>query len=210
MRSSKICWTAYIIHIMYLFVFYCTFLLLLFLIPSVITFKRTGINPLRFGKGNSAIDYVGRIYRLISLFAFVTVVLNAFFTEFLEYLEPLEFFQTQVFSWIGYGLIHFAFLWIFIAQRNLADEWRIGIDNENKVNLVTRGLFGISRNPIFLGVILLFIGLFFLLPNVLTAIILVSGYIVIQIQVRLEEQFLSEKLGPEYQRYKEKVRRWLI
>lgn len=195
---------------MYLFVFYCTFLLILFLIPSVITFKRTGINPLRFGKGNAAIDYVGRIYRVISLFAFATIVLNAFFTEFLDYLKPLELLQIQVLQCIGYGLLHLSLIWIFIAQRNLADEWRIGIDYENKVNLVTRGLFGISRNPIFLGVILVFIGLFFIVPNLLTAIILVSGYIVIQIQVRLEEQFLSEELGPAYKEYMKKVRRWML
>lgn len=195
---------------MYLFVFYCTFLLILFLIPSVITFKRTGINPLRFGKGNSAIDYVGKIYRVISLFAFVTVVLNAFFTEFLEDLKPIELLQIQVLQWIGYGLLHLSLIWIFIAQRNLADEWRIGIDYENKVNLVTRGLFGISRNPIFLGVILVFIGLFFIVPNLLTAIILASGYIVIQIQVRLEEQFLSGELGTAYKEYMNKVKRWLL
>jgi len=195
---------------MYLFVFYCTFLLILFLIPSVITFKRTGINPLRFGKGNAAIDYAGRIYRLISLLAFITVVLNAFFTEFLKYLKPLELLQTQVVQWIGYGLLHLSLIWIFIAQRNLADEWRIGIDYENKVNLVTRGLFGISRNPIFLGVILVFVGLFFVVPNLLTVIILITGYIVIQIQVRLEEQFLSGELGTAYKEYMNKVRRWLL
>jgi len=195
---------------MYLFVFYCTFLLILFLIPSVITFKRTGINPLRFGKGNAAIDYAGRIYRLISLLAFITVVLNAFFTEFLKYLRPLELLQTQVVQWIGYGLLHLSLIWIFIAQRNLADEWRIGIDYENKVNLVTRGLFGISRNPIFLGVILVFVGLFFVVPNLLTVIILITGYIVIQIQVRLEEQFLSGELGTAYKEYMNKVRRWLL
>ena len=155
-------------------------------------------------------DFVGRMYRFISFLAFATIVLNAFFTEFLEDLNPIEMLQIHVLRLMGYVLLHLSLIWIFIAQRNLADEWRIGIDYENKVNLVTRGLFGISRNPIFLGVILIFLGLFFIIPNLLTAIILVSGYIVIQIQVRLEEQFLSEELGPAYKEYMKNVRRWLV
>ncbi len=42
-------------------------------------------------------------------------------------------------------------------------------------------MFGISRNPIFLGVIIVFIGLFLIIPNVVTVVILVSGVIVIQV-----------------------------
>jgi protein-S-isoprenylcysteine O-methyltransferase Ste14 len=29
------------------------------------------------------------------------------------------------------------------------NSWRIGIDEENKTGLVTKGIFSISRNPIF-------------------------------------------------------------
>jgi len=107
-------------------------------------------------------------------------------------------------------LVHLAFLIIFFAQRNMANEWRIGIDNENKVNLITNGMFGISRNPIFLGVITVFIGLFLIIPNVVTAIFLVSGVLVIQVQVRLEEEFLLSTLGDEYKDYMNKVNRWLL
>ena len=92
----------------------------------------------------------------------------------------------------------------------MANEWRIGIDNENKVNLITKGLFGISRNPIFLGVISVFIGLFLIIPNVVTGIILVCGFLVIQVQVRLEEEFLLSTLGVEYKEYLSTVKRWLL
>ena len=95
-------------------------------------------------------------------------------------------------------------------QRNMANEWRIGIDNENKVNLITKGMFGISRNPIFLGVIIVFIGLFLIIPNAVIVVILVSGVIVIQVQVRLEEEFLLNQLGNEYKEYMSKVKRWIF
>ena len=147
---------------------------------------------------------------IISAFAFATILLNAFLTSTMQYLVPIEYLQSDILVWVGLGLIHLAFLIIFIAQRNMANEWRIGIDNENKVNLITKGMFGISRNPIFLGVIIVFIGLFLIIPNAVTVVILVSGVIVIQVQVRLEEEFLLNQLGNEYKEYMSKVKRWIF
>lgn len=153
---------------------------------------------------------MGKVYKIISAFAFVTVLLNAFLPSTMQYLVSIEYLVSETVVWIGLGLIHLAFLIIFIAQRNMANEWRIGIDNENKVNLITKGLFGISRNPIFLGVISVFIGLFLIIPNVVTGIILVCGFLVIQVQVRLEEEFLLSTLGVEYKEYLSTVKRWLL
>ena len=142
--------------------------------------------------------------------AFVSIFINAFFPKVTPYFVPIEYLQNDILVWGGIGLVHLAFLIIFIAQRNMANEWRIGIDNENKVNLITKGMFGISRNPIFLGVIIVFVGLFLIIPNVATAVILVSGVLVVQVQVRLEEEFLIKKLGNEYKQYISKVNRWLL
>jgi len=194
----------------YLFTFYCVFLIALFIVPSIITYKRTGINPFKFSKEDTAINYVGKAYKIISAFAFVTILLNAFLPSSMQYLISIEYLVSDNIVWVGIGLIHLAFILIFIAQRNMANEWRIGIDNENKVNLITTGLFRISRNPIFLGVILVFVGLFLIIPNAVTAIILVSGIIVIQVQVRLEEEFLKDALDEEYREYMNNVKRWLL
>ncbi|MCU4158189.1 isoprenylcysteine carboxylmethyltransferase family protein [Carboxylicivirga sp. A043] len=195
---------------MYLFIFYCIFLVALFIVPSYLTYKRTGIKPFKFSTEETAINYVGKAYKIISATAFVTILINAYFPKMMLYFVPIEYLQNDILTWIGFGLVHLAFLIIFIAQRNMANEWRIGIDNENKVNLITKGMFGISRNPIFLGVIIVFLGLFFIIPNLITAIILVAGVIVIQVQVRLEEEFLLNQLGNEYKEYMTKVKRWIL
>ncbi|MGD9993725.1 MAG: isoprenylcysteine carboxylmethyltransferase family protein [Salinivirgaceae bacterium] len=195
---------------MYLFIFYCVFLVALFVVPSYITFKRTGINPFKFSKEETAINYVGKAYKIISAIAFIIIALNAFLPSAMQYLVSIEYLKSDFAVWIGLGLIHLSFLIIFIAQRNMENEWRIGIDNENKVNLITKGLFGISRNPIFFGVILVFIGLFLIIPNVVTAMILVSGVIIIQVQVRLEEEFLLKQLGDKYKDYMKNVKRWFL
>ncbi|MFY8191279.1 MAG: methyltransferase family protein [Bacteroidia bacterium] len=96
---------------------------------------------------------------------------------------------------------------IYFAQKHMKNSWRIGIDNETKTELVTSGLFGLSRNPIFFGMILSLIGLFLSTPNAFTALFLILGYVLIQIQIRLEEEFLMKEHGEKYLRYKQKVRR---
>jgi protein-S-isoprenylcysteine O-methyltransferase Ste14 len=128
----------------------------------------------------------------------------------MQYLVSIEYLKSEITVWVGLGLLHLSFIIIFIAQRNMANEWRIGIDNENKVNLITKGMFGISRNPIFLGVLIVFVGMFLIIPNAVTLVILISGFIVIQVQVRLEEEFLIKQLGDEYIDYMKNVKRWLI
>ena len=89
----------------------------------------------------------------------------------------------------------------------MKNSWRIGIDTDLKTKLVTSGLFSISRNPIFFGMIITLVGLFLTTPNALTILFLILGYVLIQIQIRLEEEFLTKEHGQEYLNYKQKVRR---
>ena len=89
----------------------------------------------------------------------------------------------------------------------MKDSWRIGIDHEKKSELVTTGLFSVSRNPIFFGMLLSLVGLFLCLPTLFTSIFLVSGYLLIQIQIRLEEDYLRKEHGELYLTYLSKVRR---
>jgi protein-S-isoprenylcysteine O-methyltransferase Ste14 len=51
------------------------------------------------------------------------------------------------------------------------------------------------------------VGLFLVTPNALTTLFLVLGYVLIQIQIRLEEEFLTKEHGQAYINYKQKVRR---
>ncbi|MCB0370800.1 MAG: isoprenylcysteine carboxylmethyltransferase family protein, partial [Bdellovibrionales bacterium] len=71
------------------------------------------------------------------------------------------------------------------------------------------GLFGVSRNPIFLGVIISYIGTFLIIPNLLSFCIMVLTIVILQVQVRLEEEYLIKIHGDEYDEYKNKVRRWI-
>ena len=92
----------------------------------------------------------------------------------------------------------------------MGDSWRIGIDQESETKLVQAGFFRFSRNPIFLGVRINLLGFFLVLPNALTLVILILGDVILQIQVRMEEEFLARKHGKSYEEYKRSVPRWLL
>lgn len=86
-------------------------------------------------------------------------------------------------------------------------SWRIGIDYENKTKLVTLGLFSMSRNPIYLFLLIGLVGMFLILPNAVTFAILFAAFLVLHITMRLEEDFLQKQHGEAYINYQKSVRR---
>jgi len=91
----------------------------------------------------------------------------------------------------------------------MGEAWRIGIDTEHRTPLVQKGIFCISRNPIYIGVVITLSGLFLIIPNALTLLILIVDLVLIGVQVRLEEEHVGEMYPREYAEYCQHVRRWL-
>lgn len=53
------------------------------------------------------------------------------------------------------------------------------------------------------------LGLFLILPNAVMLAIWIAGEILIQIQVGLEEEYLTRTHGSSYLAYQKQVRRWV-
>ena len=140
---------------------------------------------------------------------FIYVLSTAIYPSTYDSFLPISQIDFLALKYLGLGLLIFSLVWTIIAQGHLKDSWRIGIDTETKTDLIKTGLFKHSRNPIFLGMIISLIGLFLTTPNALTLVFLILGFVLIQIQIRLEEEFLTRQHGHHYLAYMQKVRRFI-
>lgn len=76
--------------------------------------------------------------------------------------------------------------------------------------LVITGFNRISRNPMYLGMLLVLLAWTLWLGNLLAFIGLpLFGWYLSRFQIRPEERFLAEKFGQQYEDYRARVRRWL-
>jgi len=185
------------------------YVLAAFLWRSYMVWKRTGVNPVVFKGSDDAHDFIGRIFKL--LFALVAGVVLAYslWPELYRYSVPIEWLDHTWLKWVGMALLLLSLFWTVLAQAQMGESWRIGIDREHQTPLVQAGVFGFSRNPIFLGMMFTLLGLFLVIPNAFTLLAFVMGVVLIHIQVRLEEEFLSRAHGEDYASYCRRVRRWL-
>lgn len=76
--------------------------------------------------------------------------------------------------------------------------------------LVTSGVYRFTRNPMYLGLLLVLIGWIVFLGNPFATVMLVVfiAYIT-QFQIRPEEQVMALKFGEVYSNYCRNVRRWI-
>ena len=81
----------------------------------------------------------------------------------------------------------------------------------NKVNkLVTSGIYKYSRNPMYLGLLMIVISSSIFYLNIYSILTPLFFYLWInRFQIKREEVFLTEKFGEDYLSYKKKTRRWI-
>ena len=80
-----------------------------------------------------------------------------------------------------------------------------------KVNkLITSGIYKYSRNPMYLGLLMILISTSIFYLNIFSIITPILFYFWInRFQIKREEIFLTEKFGKEYLLYMTKTRRWI-
>ena len=81
---------------------------------------------------------------------------------------------------------------------------------ESSSSLVISGIYKLSRNPMYLGFLLVLVGWAVFLSNAL-AFVFVAAFIFYmnRFQIEPEEKTLAGKFGQEFLDYKSRVRRWL-
>lgn len=81
---------------------------------------------------------------------------------------------------------------------------------EEPTALVTSEMYQVSRNPMYLGFVLILVGIAILLGSVMPYIVIPVFMILIEKSfIRVEEQGLEQKFGQQWLEYKQRVRRWV-
>lgn len=80
---------------------------------------------------------------------------------------------------------------------------------ERSAALVVTGVFRISRHPMYLGMVLILLGVAILLGTVAPLfVVVIFGVLMELVFVRTEERMLEEQFGATWLDYKKKVRKW--
>jgi len=128
----------------------------------------------------------------------------------LNYARPVT--QLIPTPWNLLGLLPLGFgLWInIVADRAFHQAQTTVKPFEEPTALITDGAFAISRNPMYLGFVLILVGAATLLGSLTPFLVILPfcawidrGY------VSFEEQALAEAFGAGWSKYKESTRRWL-
>jgi protein-S-isoprenylcysteine O-methyltransferase Ste14 len=140
------------------------------------------------------------VYFLISIVAMVLLNLFGPVIEFARY------------PWNLLGLVP---LGVGIALNLIADEAFKKAQTtvkpfEISTALITTGVFGISRNPMYLGMTLILIGIAILMGSLSPLIVIVFFTALMELVfVRTEEKMLEEHFGLAWTKYQSKVRKWI-
>ena len=120
-----------------------------------------------------------------------------------------QFFYSGVIAWIGVCFCLSGLLLIVLSLISFGTSFRVGIDTQQSDTLVTGGVFGISRNPMYVAFASILIGQFLIFPNWILMVYIGAGLWLFNRQVLREEDYLKRHYGKEYSEYCGRVRRYL-
>lgn len=96
-----------------------------------------------------------------------------------------------------------------VAVVTMRDSWRAGIAEEDNREMITSGIYKISRNPAFLGFDCVYLGILLLFFKWILLFFSVFAAVMLHLQILQEEKYLPVAFGEEYISYKKHVYRYL-
>jgi protein-S-isoprenylcysteine O-methyltransferase Ste14 len=84
-----------------------------------------------------------------------------------------------------------------------------GLPGKTQQNLQTKGIYGFSRHPFYMGFILILFSSCLLYPHIINILAFLTTWIIHHFIMIREEDFLEQTFGDEYRKYKGKVGRYI-
>ena len=169
---------------------------------KMISQRKQGISTDQLGKGKTG----------FVKFIEVTLKISTYVLPIIQFISIIWNIGTAniAIRIIGCVITTVGVLTFILSVAQMKDNWRAGVQREDKTNLVTTGIYSISRNPAFLGFDLMYIGILFTFFN--WYLFFATGFVLLFFHlqiVNVEEEFLMEAFGEEYIKYRAKVCRYI-
>ncbi len=178
----------YNIHIFLISIFTLVFLTKLFF-----SIKQTKQNPIKISKVNE----------LLPIF-FITILIILVLLQY----QPFQISYHGYFRYLGSSFAIFSFYFLISGYYRLGKSWKIGIDAKKKEDLVTEGVFSISRNPVYLFFHIFVFSFFMSTGSLLYLLISILTSISLHLLILDEEKHLEKSHGKKYLDYKKRVKRY--
>jgi protein-S-isoprenylcysteine O-methyltransferase Ste14 len=152
----------------------------------------------------------------IAMFVFliwvVEVLLYSLHSSFRIFAGPMQLvlLNSLAAKLIGVALISFGLITLILAYVTFGDSWRVGFDVKSPGTLVTRGIFAITRNPIYLFLNFWFVGTFLINGTLIFLLFAIAEIAAMHWQIRQEERFLTKLYAESYRDYCKRTARYLI
>jgi protein-S-isoprenylcysteine O-methyltransferase Ste14 len=172
--------------------------------------RMTGIDPNVMEKSTSNVQkFMSDFSNILTAYAAIIILMHSSNIQLGSLFSRYGVFSSMKFDMLGFatGLIGLSFC--LYAQTKMGASWRVGIDEKVKTQLITTGLYKFIRNPTYLGLFLLNIGVWLIWPTWTVFLLNILFYLFLEIQVRCEEDYLFSIHGERYNDYKKGTKRYL-
>ena len=126
-----------------------------------------------------------------------------------RWILELEFFSHYHLTMFGHILVASGFILGIFALIALKDSWRVGIKYDQKTDLITTGIYRISRNPYFFSYDILILGYILFFPSIILIVLYIALVVIFHQMILEEEKYLEAVHGDSYLQYKVRVSRYL-
>lgn len=152
---------------------------------------KTPINPILFYTGKIS-GYCTWVILLLSVLDIPVVAVHS----------------APAFKYTSYALFLTGLLLTLLSMINLGRSTRLGLPQEDTV-FKTNGVYGLSRNPMYLGFDLLTLSAILYTLNIGVISLGIYSIVIYHFIILGEEKFLEQRFGNVYIDYRQKIRRYL-
>ena len=188
-------------------VLYAVYLLLAFVLRTVIQLRRTGSSGFHGISGRpGSVEWLAGVGFVVAL----AVGAAAPVLALADVVEPIDALNEHGVHAAGVALAVAGLAATLLAQLAMGESWRIGVDADERTALVTSGPFALVRNPIFAAMLPTGLGLLLVLPSWVAIVGFAALIAALELQVRVvEEPYLLRTHGNAYREYAARVGRFV-